>query len=190
MEVAGYVAAAPSSAPSLSRSSEGRRASSSALAARRDQRASVRSEQAANAQAPKGEVRAQNTPGPLPAPFLTYLTRVLHEQRAFRLDQLAGLDAAGLQSSDPVRREVDATLRAAARLVLAEIDAALLRIERGSFGRCGRCGEVMSVQRLRALPMSTWCGSCQRLRELAVLEPVPDARKRPQDGPTGERASS
>jgi RNA polymerase-binding transcription factor DksA len=101
---------------------------------------------------------------------LTDLTQVLQRQRAFRLDQLAGLDDTANPPSDPVRREVEATLRSAARLVLVEIEAALRRIELGSFGRCGRCGEVMSWERLTALPMSTWCGSCQHQRELAVVE--------------------
>ena len=129
-----------------------------------------------------GEGRRNDRPhriaGPLPPALVADLTRALRRQRAFRVDQLAGLDAAGNPPSDPVRREVDATLRSSARLVLIEIDAALHRIELGSFGRCGRCGEVMSVDPLRALPMSTWCGSCHHLRELTVVEPLAGSSER------------
>jgi RNA polymerase-binding transcription factor DksA len=109
----------------------------------------------------------------LPAAFVDELTRALRRQRAFRVDQLARLDAAGDPPSDPVRREVDATLRSSARLVLTEIDAALRRIQLGRFGRCERCGDAMSVEQLKALPMSTWCGSCQQLRELTIVKRLP-----------------
>jgi DnaK suppressor protein len=50
--------------------------------------------------------------------------------------------------SDVVRRE------------LAEIDAALLRIEAGSYGTCLHCGGPMGLQRLRALPEARYCVAC------------------------------
>jgi len=83
---------------------------------------------------------------------------VLRRQRAFRIDQLAAIEARGV--TDPPRKEVDEALRRAARVVLREIDEALRRIALGTYGRCRRCGDIMSVQRLIALPMAAWCGSC------------------------------
>jgi RNA polymerase-binding transcription factor DksA len=50
--------------------------------------------------------------------------------------------------SDVMRRE------------LAEIDAALLRIEAGSYGRCQSCGGPLGLQRLRALPEARYCLAC------------------------------
>lgn len=172
MTVAGQHAAGPST-PSLSRSSEGQRAGSPAPPERRDQRASLPSTLETEARTPRRDDRPHDTTGTLPAALVDELTRTLRQQRAFRVDQLARLDAVGDPPSDRVRREVDATLRSAARLVLREIDAALRRIELGRFGRCDRCGKFMSSERLRALPTSTWCGSCQHLRELTVIKRLP-----------------
>ena len=47
--------------------------------------------------------------------------------------------------------------------VLAEIealDAALRRIDQGSFGSCGNCGGAISEARLKALPITTTCIDC------------------------------
>jgi DnaK suppressor protein len=174
MTSAWHVAAAPSSSPSLSRRGEGQHAGPSALPDLGDRRASLPGAHATNGHTLKhGDARHHHATSPLPPAFVADLKQALHQQRSFRIDQLAGLDAASNSAADPVRREVDATLRAAAQLVLIEIDAALRRIERGAFGRCRRCGEVMSSARLKALPMSTWCGSCQHQRELATSERVP-----------------
>lgn len=77
------------------------------------------------------------------------------------------MDAAPHAAADPARREIDATVREAAALVLVEIDAALRRIELGSYGRCQACGEGISRERLIALPMATWCGACHYKHYLA-----------------------
>jgi RNA polymerase-binding transcription factor DksA len=43
---------------------------------------------------------------------------------------------------------------------LAETDAALSRIEQGSFGRCDECGGAIGRQRLLALPAVRLCIEC------------------------------
>jgi DnaK suppressor protein len=48
----------------------------------------------------------------------------------------------------------------AARRELAEIDAALQRIEQGSYGRCQACGGPMGLQRMRAIPEARYCVGC------------------------------
>lgn len=101
----------------------------------------------------------RSSTNPLPPGLIERLARALRRQRAFRIDQLAAIEARRVPT-DPVRQEVDDALRAAARLVLADIDAALGRIESGSYGRCRRCGEAMSGQLLTELPTATWCESC------------------------------
>ncbi len=47
-----------------------------------------------------------------------------------------------------------------ARRELAEIDAALLRIDQGSYGSCLACGGPMGLQRMRAIPEARYCVGC------------------------------
>ncbi len=46
------------------------------------------------------------------------------------------------------------------RRELAEIEAALLRIQEGSYGKCLSCGGPMGLQRLRAIPEARYCLAC------------------------------
>jgi RNA polymerase-binding transcription factor DksA len=50
------------------------------------------------------------------------------------------------------------------RKALVEIDAALLRIERGEYGRCATCGGPVSEERLEALPQARDCETCAHVR--------------------------
>jgi DnaK suppressor protein len=54
-------------------------------------------------------------------------------------------------------REVDYSLEESANRQLTAIDAALQRIEDGSFGTCLRCGQPVGVERLEAIPWATLC---------------------------------
>ena len=62
-------------------------------------------------------------------------------------------------------RELDYTLEENSEHVLAEIDAALKRIDEGTYGICTNCGKPIPVERLEALPWATLCIDCQRERE-------------------------
>jgi RNA polymerase-binding protein DksA len=62
-------------------------------------------------------------------------------------------------------RELDYTLEENSGHVLAEIDAALKRIEEGTYGICTNCDRPVPVERLEALPWATLCIDCQRDRE-------------------------
>jgi DnaK suppressor protein len=62
-------------------------------------------------------------------------------------------------------RELDFTLEGNAEHVLAAIDAALARIDQGTFGGCERCGNPIAIERLEALPYATLCIDCKRLEE-------------------------
>jgi DnaK suppressor protein len=55
----------------------------------------------------------------------------------------------------------------AERHEVAEIDAALKRIERGSFGHCEDCDAAIGWHRLRAVPEGRRCDTC----ELAASPP-------------------
>ncbi|HEB82427.1 MAG TPA: TraR/DksA family transcriptional regulator [Gammaproteobacteria bacterium] len=43
---------------------------------------------------------------------------------------------------------------------LNQVNAALLRIERGEYGICEKCGEQIDPKRLEALPFATTCINC------------------------------
>ena len=54
-------------------------------------------------------------------------------------------------------REVDEGLEETAEHVLVEIEAALERIEDGTYGRCSACGSPIGEERLEAVPYATLC---------------------------------
>ncbi|MDQ3874875.1 MAG: TraR/DksA family transcriptional regulator [Actinomycetota bacterium] len=62
-------------------------------------------------------------------------------------------------------RELDYTLEENSEHVLAEIDAALGRIEDGTFGACRSCGRPIAPERLEAIPWATQCIDCRRREE-------------------------
>jgi len=62
-------------------------------------------------------------------------------------------------------RELDYTLEENAEHVLADIDAALKRIEDGTYGICTNRGEQIPAERLEARPYATLCIDCQREQE-------------------------
>ncbi len=47
--------------------------------------------------------------------------------------------------------------------LLAQIEAAVHRIEQGVYGLCERCGQAIHPDRLEALPYATTCMGCARL---------------------------
>lgn len=55
----------------------------------------------------------------------------------------------------------DLALRDRAIGHLAQVDAALARLDDGTFGRCLRCGREIAPARLEALPWAAHCIECQ-----------------------------
>lgn len=51
-------------------------------------------------------------------------------------------------------------LRAAEARELLEVDAALERLDLGTYGRCERCGGAIGALRLHAMPSARLCVSC------------------------------
>ena len=60
------------------------------------------------------------------------------------------------------RAQVDALVRQA-RQRLAEVDAALARLDAGSYGVCERCGGAVGDGRLEARPETRLCIDCARV---------------------------
>ncbi|HET7807828.1 MAG TPA: TraR/DksA C4-type zinc finger protein [Gaiellaceae bacterium] len=62
-------------------------------------------------------------------------------------------------------RELDATLEGNEERLLQAIDAALQRIENGTYGICRSCGKPIDPERLEALPWTTQDIDCKRREE-------------------------
>jgi DnaK suppressor protein len=73
-----------------------------------------------------------------------------------------------------------------ARKRLGEIDAALARIEAGSFAKCVNCGAVIPDESLRSDPTVRWCPQCaeqsERSRDTLAPPAEPDTEIIPERG--------
>lgn len=69
------------------------------------------------------------------------------------------------QGSATFARELDMTLEGNAREILSQIDAALGRMEAGTYGICKRCGAEIPVERLEAVPAAELCITCKEWEE-------------------------
>jgi RNA polymerase-binding protein DksA len=103
---------------------------------------------------------------------------LLEADRKAALDRLAALDrdhagiidAAGSANSDDehdpegatiaFEREHVAALLDQTREHVTQVDAALRRLDEGTYGRCERCGEPIAAGRLEARPTATTCINC------------------------------
>ena len=62
-------------------------------------------------------------------------------------------------------RELDSTLESSEELHLTHVEAALKRIEDGTYGICENCGKPIQPERLEAMPWVTLCIDCKRQAE-------------------------
>ena len=71
------------------------------------------------------------------------------------------------QESD---RAFQMRIRDRERKLIKKIDQALERLEDGTFGLCERCGEEISLERLTARPVTTYCINCKTKLEEEEIE--------------------
>lgn len=67
--------------------------------------------------------------------------------------------------TDAFEKEVDFDLVGNEEHILDEINAALERVERGTFGRCEQCDREITAERLLTIPYSRYCVSCAQKKE-------------------------
>ncbi|MEU6537869.1 hypothetical protein [Streptomyces sp. NPDC047000] len=103
---------------------------------------------------------------------LAALRENLNEQRLFRNEQLAQLAPAHPSRADhflerqaAAQLEVRVKLAASARMVLADVEAALRRMDEGRYGVCHRCRTRMDREHLLIVPQARYCTRCRHLRE-------------------------
>ena len=105
---------------------------------------------------------------PFRAALLEERTRVqaaiqnLHDENPGTLSEDAGEETAydnhlADTATETVDREIDYTLEENSGNVLREIEAALKRIDEGTYGICEVCGKAIEPERLEALPGTRTC---------------------------------
>jgi RNA polymerase-binding protein DksA len=68
-------------------------------------------------------------------------------------------------ATETFMRELDEGLEENADHLLGEIDAALARMEEGTYGLCTKCGRPIATERLEAVPYATLCIDDKRALE-------------------------
>jgi RNA polymerase-binding protein DksA len=89
----------------------------------------------------------------------------LHEENSGSQDDEVPETGLADTATVTLDRELDYSLEENSSRVLEEIDAALKRIEDGTFGECTSCGKQIAQERLEAMPHATKCIDCKRLEE-------------------------
>ncbi len=65
------------------------------------------------------------------------------------------------KSVDELLKHIDARIMGNKSEEIDDIDAALHKLDDGSYGVCEECGEDIPVKRLDAVPSASYCVSCQ-----------------------------
>ena len=96
---------------------------------------------------------------------VTEAIEYLHAENAGSMDEEIPETGMADTATVTVDRELDYSLEENSAHVLREIEAALGRIDKGTFGTCARCGKPIGEERLEAMPYVTLCIECKRLEE-------------------------
>lgn len=96
---------------------------------------------------------------------INYLHEENHGSLGEEAEEMPLDDHLAETASVTLDREIDYTLEENSEHVLAAIDAALARIEDGTFGICRSCGRPIGEERLEAIPYATQCIDCKRREE-------------------------
>ncbi|MEM6796810.1 MAG: TraR/DksA family transcriptional regulator [Acidobacteriota bacterium] len=75
------------------------------------------------------------------------------------------------RANNSYNRETMFALSDTERQLMNEIDAALDRLEAGTYGICENCQCIIAIERLRAIPWARYCIDCAELAERGLLDP-------------------
>ncbi|EMI15907.1 DnaK suppressor protein [Rhodopirellula maiorica SM1] len=84
---------------------------------------------------------------------------------------------------------VNSTLAEAESDELAAIQAALLRVKEGAYGRCVDCSKNIPIDRLRKVPFADKCVLCQEAKE-SLQDSIRLSNNAPQANPRRSRSTS
>ena len=98
----------------------------------------------------------------------------VHEADLARQDEQPGQSAEVSDQKDAAgqnqRSELIDAQQQRDRDELAQVDAALLRLDEGRYGDCRDCGEPISLQRLQVQPAALRCAACQSAFEHSAAQ--------------------
>jgi DnaK suppressor protein len=83
----------------------------------------------------------------------------------------------GESSEVDIQEDIEFALIQMKSETLNKVNAALRRLEEGTYGNCFECGDEISEARLRALPFAVRCKDCEEARETAEQRERMAARK-------------
>ena len=87
-----------------------------------------------------------------------FRVQLLEERGRVQSEAAASTDShLGEAASATLSREIDYTLGENSEQILNEIEAALRRIEAGTYGTCTACGKQIARERLEAYPWASLC---------------------------------
>ena len=89
----------------------------------------------------------------------------IRDARAEHVDERQAIDEGEVSEFD-AQNEIRFALIQMKAETLNRIDAALRRLDEGSYGDCFECGEEIAAARLRALPFAVRCKDCEEAREM------------------------
>jgi DnaK suppressor protein len=110
-------------------------------------------------------------PTRLDAPGASHLSPdQLEHFRRLLVDEYGAQKSRATELADPVDLEPDLAevLLLRCHEAMDEIDAALRRLEAGSYGTCLACGRVIPFERLEVVPAADRCVACQADRDRLV----------------------
>ena len=84
----------------------------------------------------------------------------------------------GESSEIDIQEDIEFALIQMKSETLNKVDAALRRLEEGTYGNCFECGDEIAQARLRALPFAVRCKDCEEERETAEQRERVMAQKR------------
>ena len=97
------------------------------------------------------------------------LSAVQEKMRDVRADGNKDRDVLdqGESSEVDIQEDIEFALIQMKSETLSKIEAALRRLDEGTYGNCFECGEEIAEPRLRALPFAARCKDCEEARETA-----------------------
>ena len=104
--------------------------------------------------------------------FRGILTQNLNDLLKKRGEAVSSLLESTVEASDPMDKatlEADRSfiirIRDRETKLIRKIEKSLRRIDEGTFGVCDECGEEISIKRLKARPVTTYCIDCKNRME-------------------------
>lgn len=104
--------------------------------------------------------------------FKTLLTSRLEELVSHADGTVTGMTQPKENFADPTdrasheaERSFELRIRDREHKLIKKIKKTLVRIENGTFGRCDTCEEDISIERLKARPVTTQCIDCKTREE-------------------------